>query len=187
MDPCKWNYLNAFFSWFRCLEMLLQVQWQRNFLTSCSLLLKCHDWWWLKFDGEHQISPQVLHGAQGWTFPHLCIVVFRSVRILRAAIYSKCAGSETEFLAMKMCCLLFLCTEGERKRLEVSSLDYRESWVPQNFNRCDREVWTELHDLLGEGGQEHACEQMLYLAWGACWWCVVSLGYVNILKPCILN
>lgn len=84
MDPCKWNYLNAFFSWFRCLEMLLQVQWQRNFLTSCSLLLKCHDWWWLKFDGEHQISPQVLHGAQGWTFPHLCIVVFRSVRITKS-------------------------------------------------------------------------------------------------------
>ena len=67
-DPCKLNYflMHPFFSCFRCLEMLLQVQWQKNFLTSCSLLLKCHDWWWLKFDGEHRISPQVLHGAQAW-------------------------------------------------------------------------------------------------------------------------
>lgn len=50
-----------------------------------------------------------------------------------------------------------------------------------------REAWAELHDLLGEGGQEHVCEELLYLAWGACWWCVVSLGYVNIPKLCILN
>lgn len=125
--------MHPFFSWFRCLEMLLQVQWQRNFLTSCSLLLKCHDWWWLKFDGEHRISPQVLHGAQGWAFPHLCVMIFRSVRMLWAAIHSNCTGSENEFLAMKMCCLLFLWTERERrrKRLEVSSLSYGESWVPQ--------------------------------------------------------
>lgn len=61
------SFLIDLFSFcFRCLEMLLQVQWQKNFLISCSLLLKCHDWWWLRFDGEHQINPQVLHGAQIW-------------------------------------------------------------------------------------------------------------------------
>ena len=67
-DPCKLNdfLMHPFFFCFRCLEMLLQVQWQKNFLTSCSLLLKCHDWWWLKFDGEHRINPQVLHRAQVW-------------------------------------------------------------------------------------------------------------------------
>lgn len=177
--------MHPFFYWFRCLEMLLQVQWQRNFLTSCSLLLKCHDWWWLKFDGEHRISPQVFHGARGWRFSRLCIMIFRSVRILWA-IHSSCAGSEKEFLAMKMCCLLFLWTERER-RFEVSSLGYGESCVSQTSNRWEGEEWTELHDLLGEGGQEHACGQLLYLAWGACWWCVVSLGYVNIPKLCIWN
>lgn len=108
--------MHLFFFWFRCLEMLLQVQWQRNFLTCCSLLLKCHDWWWLKSDGEHRISPQVLHGAGGWPFPHLCILIFASVRILWAAIHSNCAGSEMEFLARKTCCLLFLWTERLRRR-----------------------------------------------------------------------
>lgn len=132
--------MHPFFSWFRCLEMLLQVQWQRNFLTSCSLLLKCHDWWWLKSDGEHRTSPQVLHGARGGPFPHLCIIIFRSVRILGAAIYSTCAGSETEFLARKMCCLLFLWTEREEEEEEFRgfSLGYGESWVPRNSNRWER-------------------------------------------------
>lgn len=73
---CKWKDLFMhmffvvlflfFFFCFRCLEMLLRVQWQKNFLTSCSLPLKCHGWWWPRFDGEHQISPQVLHGSQVW-------------------------------------------------------------------------------------------------------------------------
>lgn len=66
-------------------------------------------------------------GHKGELF-HICALWFSDQsELLRAAIYNKYARSETEFLAMKMCCLLFLCTEGERKRLEVSSLDYRES------------------------------------------------------------
>lgn len=43
----------------RFLEMLRQIQWQKNFLICCSSQHKSHDWWWQKFEGEHQTNPQV--------------------------------------------------------------------------------------------------------------------------------
>lgn len=169
--------IHLFFS-SRCLEMLLQVQWQRNFLTSCSLLLKCHDWWWLKFDGEPRISPQVLIvWGTGLGF-----MKSESVRMLWAASHSSCAGSGFRALQQKCVCSHFFWLR-QRERavwsfppwaVALGELAWR-AWVMEKAefhtldNSCQR---VKFYHLPEEGDQE-----MSVIAAGSCLRCLSVIFY----------
>lgn len=160
-DSCKLNdfLMHPFFSCFRCLEMLLQVQWQKNFLTSCSLLLKCHDWWWLKFDGEHRISPQVLHGAQVWALWDVYhefqisqnTMSCHPQQLYRLRNWSLCSEN--------VLCSVSLGWEREEEEDGVFLPGLRRKLSSTNLITHQREEWAKLHHLLVEGDKEHACGQ----------------------------